>query len=43
MLSLAVPLVLLYEISIISVVLIERGRARDEAARAAAASDVTPA
>jgi sec-independent protein translocase protein TatC len=42
MMSLAVPLVLLYEISIISVMFIERGRARDEAARAAAASDVTP-
>lgn len=38
MLSLAVPLVLLYEASIILVVIIERGRARDEAARAAAAS-----
>ena len=44
MLSLAVPLVLLYEISIISVLFIERGRAREEAARAAkdlaASSDV---
>ena len=36
MLSLAVPLVLLYEISIFSVVMIERGRAREEAERAAA-------
>jgi sec-independent protein translocase protein TatC len=43
MLSLAVPLVLLYEISIISVVFIERGRAKEEAARAAASTDVTPA
>jgi sec-independent protein translocase protein TatC len=34
MLSLAVPLVLLYEISIISVVFIERGRAKEDAARA---------
>lgn len=47
MMSLAVPLVLLYEISILSVVFIERGRAREDAARAADAdketrSDVTP-
>jgi len=35
MLSLAVPLVALYEVSIILVVLIERQRARDDAARAA--------
>jgi sec-independent protein translocase protein TatC len=35
MLSLAVPLVLLYEISILSVVMIERGKAREDAARAA--------
>jgi sec-independent protein translocase protein TatC len=42
MLSLAVPLVLLYEISILSVVMIERGRAKEEAARAAAARDITP-
>jgi sec-independent protein translocase protein TatC len=41
MLSLAVPLVLLYEISIISVVLIERGKAREDAARAT--KDATPA
>ncbi|HMH65266.1 MAG TPA: twin-arginine translocase subunit TatC [Rhizomicrobium sp.] len=41
MMSLAVPLVLLYEISILSVLFIERGRARDEAARAA--KDLTPA
>jgi sec-independent protein translocase protein TatC len=34
MLSLAVPLVLLYEISILCVVMIERGRAKEEAARA---------
>lgn len=35
MMSLAVPLVLLYEVSILSVVMIERGRAREDAARAA--------
>ena len=35
MLSLAVPLVLLYEISIFSVVMIEKGRAKEEAERAA--------
>jgi len=35
MLSLAFPLVALYEISIISVAMIERGRAREEAERAA--------
>jgi sec-independent protein translocase protein TatC len=35
MMSLAVPLVLLYEISILSVVMIERGKAREDAARAA--------
>jgi sec-independent protein translocase protein TatC len=35
MLSLAVPLVLLYEISILSVVMIERGKAKEDAARAA--------
>jgi len=40
MLSLAVPLVLLYEISILCVVMIERGRAKDDAARAA--KDLTP-
>jgi sec-independent protein translocase protein TatC len=34
MMSLAVPLVLLYEISIFSVVLIEKGRAKEEAERA---------
>ena len=34
MLSLAVPLVLLYEISIISVVMIEKDKARQDAARA---------
>jgi sec-independent protein translocase protein TatC len=33
MLSLAFPLVALYEISIISVMMIERGKAREEAAR----------
>jgi Sec-independent protein secretion pathway component TatC len=38
MLSLAVPLVALYEISIICVVMIERTRAREDAARAAAAA-----
>jgi sec-independent protein translocase protein TatC len=43
MMSLAVPLVLLYEISILSVVMIERGRAREEAARAASGSSVTAA
>ena len=41
MMSLAVPLVLLYEISILSVVMIERGRAREDAERAA--KDLTPA
>jgi len=41
MMSLAVPLVLLYEISILSVVMIERGRAKEEVARAA--KDQTPA
>ena len=35
MMSLAVPLVLLYEISILSVVMIERGKARDDANREA--------
>ena len=44
MMSLAVPLVLLYEISIFCVVMIERGRAKEEAARAAEeAKDLTPA
>ncbi|HEX4270177.1 MAG TPA: twin-arginine translocase subunit TatC [Rhizomicrobium sp.] len=44
MMSLAVPLVLLYEISIFCVVMIERGRAKEEAARAAQeAKDLTPA
>ena len=38
MLSLAVPLVLLYEISIFCVVMIEKGKAREEAARAAKSS-----
>ena len=33
MMSLAVPLVALYEISILSVVMIERGKAREDAAR----------
>jgi Sec-independent protein secretion pathway component TatC len=33
MLSLAFPLVALYEISIFCVAMIERGKARDEAAR----------
>jgi sec-independent protein translocase protein TatC len=33
MLSLAVPLVALYEISVFSVLMIERGRKKDEAAR----------
>ncbi len=36
MMSLAVPLVALYEVSVISVMLIERNRAKEEAARAAA-------
>ena len=35
MMSLAIPLVLLYEISILSVVMIERGKAKEDAARAA--------
>jgi sec-independent protein translocase protein TatC len=35
MMSLAVPLVLLYEVSILSVMMIERGRAKEEAERAA--------
>ena len=44
MMSLAVPLVLLYEVSIFSVMMIERGRAKEEAARAAQdAKDLTPA
>ena len=38
MMSLAVPLVLLYEISIFSVVMIERGRAKEEAARASSSA-----
>ncbi len=38
MMSLAVPLVLLYEISILCVVMIERGAAREDAARAASSS-----
>jgi len=37
MLSLAFPLVALYEISILSVVMIERNRAREDAARASTA------
>jgi sec-independent protein translocase protein TatC len=41
MLCLAVPLVLLYEISILSVSMIERGKAKDDAAREA--KDLTPA
>jgi sec-independent protein translocase protein TatC len=40
MLALAVPLVLLYEISIFSVRMIERGKAKDDAAKAA--KDLTP-
>jgi sec-independent protein translocase protein TatC len=36
MLCLAVPLVLLYEVSVFSVMMIERGRAREDAAKAAA-------
>jgi sec-independent protein translocase protein TatC len=40
MLCLAVPLVLLYEISILSVIMIERGRAKDEAERAG--KDIAP-
>jgi len=43
MLSLAVPLVLLYEISILSVMFIERSRVKAEAARMADSTDVTPA
>jgi sec-independent protein translocase protein TatC len=42
MMSLAVPLVLLYEISIFSVMMIERGKARDDAARAAKDAGGTP-
>ena len=48
MMSLAVPLVLLYEISIFSVTMIERGRAKEDAERAAreaadaAGKDVAP-
>jgi sec-independent protein translocase protein TatC len=46
MLSLAVPLVALYEVSILSVKMIERGRAKEEAARKAAegepGTDITP-
>ena len=37
MLSLAIPLIALYEISILCVAAIERGKARDEAARAGTA------
>ena len=37
MLALAFPLVALYEISILSVVMIERNRAREDAARASTA------
>jgi sec-independent protein translocase protein TatC len=40
MLSLAIPLVALYEISVFCVMLIERQRLKDAAARAAAAPDV---
>jgi Sec-independent protein secretion pathway component TatC len=40
MMSLAVPLVLLYEISILCVVMIEKGRTKEEAERAA--KDLTP-
>ena len=36
MMSLAVPLVLLYEVSIFSVMMIEKGRAKEDAARAQA-------
>ncbi|HYJ36053.1 MAG TPA: twin-arginine translocase subunit TatC, partial [Rhizomicrobium sp.] len=36
MMSLAVPLVLLYEVSILSVMMIEKGRAKEDAARAQA-------
>lgn len=41
MMSLAVPLVLLYEISIFCVVMIEKGRAREDAERAAGSSVTT--
>jgi sec-independent protein translocase protein TatC len=41
MMSLAVPLVLLYEVSILSVVMIERGRAKEEAARAQADAEAS--
>ena len=40
MMSLAVPLVLLYEVSVISVMMIERNRARDEKARTEASAKV---
>jgi Sec-independent protein secretion pathway component TatC len=40
MMSLALPLVALYEISVFCVMLIERQRLKEAAARAAAASDV---
>jgi sec-independent protein translocase protein TatC len=42
MMSLAVPLVLLYEVSIFSVMMIERGKAREDAARAAKDAAKTP-
>ena len=38
MLSLAVPLVALYEVSVLSVMMIERGKAKEDAARAKAAA-----
>lgn len=41
MLSLAIPLVLLYEISVICVAMIEKQRLKDDAARAAQTQDVT--
>lgn len=41
MLCLALPLVALYEVSVLSVMMIERGKAREDAARAA--KDATPA
>ena len=41
MLALAVPLVVLYEVSIFCVVMIEKARAKEDAERAA--RDLTPA
>jgi sec-independent protein translocase protein TatC len=40
MMSLAIPLVALYEVSVLSVLMIERGKAREEAARTAASAKI---